>query len=511
VSLARTYAVALVGIDGRVVEVEADIGVGLPYTAIVGLPDTAVNEARDRVKAAITNSGEQWPQHRITVGLSPANLPKKGSAFDLSLAAAILAAAKAVPAEKVAGCVFYGELGLDGRVRGVPGVLPAVLGAAREGARTVVVPRWNAAEARLVPDVDVVPVGSLRELLCLLRDEPVPEGLPGGDEPPLAEAPDQRPPGDLSDVLGQAKGRRAIEVAAAGGHHLYFYGPPGTGKTMLAERLPGLLPPLDRAAALEVTAVHSVAGVLPPGCPLISTPPFKDVHHTATVVSLVGGGSGIPRPGAASLAHRGILFLDEAPEFASGALEALRQPLESGRIVIARAGGLACYPARFTLVLAANPCPCAAATGRGSGCTCSPAVMRRYQGKLSGPLLDRIDLQVELKALTRTEMLADRALAEKSWVVAERVVAARARTAARLAGTPWRTNAEVPIGVLRRRWPLAPGALKPLDRRLNLGLLSARGLDRIVRTAWTIADLAARDRPRAEEVAHAQYLRTGTE
>ncbi|MDX6286881.1 MAG: magnesium chelatase family protein [Frankiales bacterium] len=509
-SLARTYAIALVGIDGRLVEVEADIGSGLPYMAIVGLPDAAVNEARDRVKAAITNSGEPWPQHRITIGLSPASLPKKGSSFDLALAAAILAASKAVPPETVAGCVFYGELGLDGRVRGVPGVLPAVLGASREGVRRVVVPRWNAAEARLVPDVEVVPVGSLRELVCLLRDEPVPEGLSGGDEPPLVEAADQRPVGDLAEVLGQAKGRRAVEVAAAGGHHLYFYGPPGTGKTMLAERLPALLPPLDRAAALEVTAVHSVAGVLPPGCPLLTTPPFKDVHHTATVVSLVGGGSGIPRPGAASLAHRGVLFLDEAPEFASGALDALRQPLESGRIVVSRAGGIACYPARFTLVLAANPCPCAAATGRGKGCTCSPAVMRRYQGKLSGPLLDRIDLQIQLEQLKRSEMLADRDLVEKSSIVAERVACARERTAARLVGTPWRTNAEVPIGALRRRWPLAPGALKPLDKRLNLGLLSARGLDRIVRTAWTIADLSGRDRPGAEEVAAAQYLRTGT-
>src|SRR3954468_14274775 len=343
-TLARTYAMALVGIEGRLVEVEANIGQGLPGTVIVGLPDAAVQQARDRVKAAVTNSGESWPDRKITVGLSPANLPKRGSAFDLALAAAVLAAAGAVKAEAVAPCMFYGELGLDGRVRAVTGVLPAVLGAAQGGVERVVVPRANAAEARLVPGVTVVPVGSLCELLCLLRGEPLPEGLPGGGEPEPGPLADNRPQLDLADVVGQPMARRALEVSAAGGHHVYFSGPPGTGKTMLAERLPGLLPDLDRAAALEVTAVHSVAGALPPGCALIETPPFQAVHHTATLASLIGGGSGLLRPGAASLAHRGVLFLDEAPEFASGVLDALRQPLESGVVAVSRAIGVARYP-----------------------------------------------------------------------------------------------------------------------------------------------------------------------
>jgi magnesium chelatase family protein len=288
-----------------------------------------------------------------------------------------------------------------------------------------------------------------------------------------------------------------------------MYGPPGCGKTMLAERLPSVLPELDRSAALEVTAVHSVAGVLPPGCALVEEPPFQAVHHTATVAALVGGGSGVLRPGAASLAHRGVLFLDEAPEFASGVLEALRQPLESGVVTISRAVGIARYPARFMLVLAANPCPCAAA-GVAGECSCPAAVKRRYRAKLSGPLLDRIDMQLELLKLSRAEMIADRAHVESSGVVAERVLLARDRMAKRLAGTPWHTNSEIPIGVLRRRWPIKRSALAVLDERLDLGALSVRGYDRSMRVAWTLADLAGRDEPTADDVRQASYLRTGT-
>jgi magnesium chelatase family protein len=508
VTLARTFAVALVGIEGRLVEVEANIGQGLPGTIIVGLPDAAVQQARDRVKAAVTNSGESWPDRKITVGLSPANLPKRGSAFDLALATSVLAAAGAVQPQMVARCMFYGELGLDGRVRGVPGVLPAILGAAQCGVTRVVVPRENAPEARLVPDVNVLAVGSLRELVCVLRGEPVPEGLPGAAEPePLPPLP--RTHLDLSDVLGQTRARRAIEVAAAGGHHLCMQGPPGCGKTMLAERLPSVLPDLDTASALEVTAVHSVAGLLPAGCGLVDRPPFQAVHHTATVVALVGGGSGVLRPGAASYAHRGVLFLDEAPEFASGVLEALRQPLESGVVTVARASGIARYPARFTLVLAANPCPCAA-SGDATQCSCPGGVRRRYKAKLSGPLLDRIDMQLVLKKLTRSEMVADRAYVESSAVVAERVVVARERAAHRLAATPWRTNAEVPIGVLRRRWPIDGKVLAIMERKVDSGGLSVRGFDRSMRVAWTVADLAGHDKPNTDDVAAASYLRTGS-
>ncbi|TAL25767.1 MAG: ATP-binding protein, partial [Frankiales bacterium] len=353
-ALARAYAVGLVGLDGHVVEVEADLAQGLPGLTVIGLPDASLAEARDRVRSAVVNSGQAWPQKRITLALSPASLPKRGSGFDLALAAAVLAAAQALPAGALQGRVLLGELGLDGRVRPIPGVLPAVLTASEAGIHRVVVPLENLAEARLVPDVDARGVGSLRDLVRLLTGEEYDEVEPVRVLPePGTDGP------DMLDVAGQVVGRTAVEVAAAGGHHALLLGPPGSGKTMLAERMPGLLPALDRKAALEVTAVHSVASALPRDQPLVTRPPFQAPHHTATIASIVGGGAGIARPGAASLAHRGVLFLDEAPEFSPRALDALRQPLESGRLSITRVGGTATYPASFTLLLAANYCPCA--------------------------------------------------------------------------------------------------------------------------------------------------------
>ena len=319
---------SLIGVDGHVVEVEADLAQGLPGLTVTGLPDAALGEARDRVRAAVVNSGHAWPQKRITLGLSPASLPKRGSGFDLALAAAILAADGAVPAAALIGRVLIGELGLDGRVRSVRGVLPAVLTAVRASFERVIVPMGNLAEARLLPGVQADGVATLRGLVALLRGEPFEESCPAV---PVSSA----SPGlalDMLDVAGQVRGRTAMEVAAAGGHHAFLLGPPGSGKTMVAERMPGLLPPLELEAALEVTAVHSVAGTLPAGEPLVRIPPYQDPHHTSTVASIVGGGSGVARPGAASLAHHGVLFLDEAPEFASGVLDALRQPLESGRL-----------------------------------------------------------------------------------------------------------------------------------------------------------------------------------
>src|SRR6201996_6618252 len=500
-ALARTYSVALAGVRGHLIEVEADIASGLPATILVGLPDTALREARDRIRAAIVNSGQSWPNSKITVGLSPASLPKRGSGFDVAIAVAILAADEAVPAPALDGKLFLAELGLDGRLRPVNGVLPAVLAAAGT-VDPVIVAADNYAEAALVPGIRVIGAGTLAEVIVWLRGGPPPEpaSVPGpapGPAPALAQARKK----DLAEVLGKAEARLAAEICAAGGHNLSLLGPPGAGKTMLAERLPSILPALDTAAALEVTSIHSIAGQLPPGTGLLTVPPYCAPHHTSSMAAIVGGGSGIIRPGAASLSHLGILLLDEAPEFRRDVLDALRQPLESGEVVIARSGAQAVFPARFTLVLASNPCPCAKSTGSGkSACSCSPAVRRRYLARLSGPLLDRVDVKVRLQPVSRHDMLYDRKFAEPSAVVAARVAAARERCPARLAGPQWRFNAEVPGSALRRDFAPAPKALTALDRAMELGQVSARGADKIVRVAWSLADLAGQPQVGADQV-----------
>uniref|UniRef100_UPI0033F508C3 YifB family Mg chelatase-like AAA ATPase n=1 Tax=Streptomyces eurythermus TaxID=42237 RepID=UPI0033F508C3 len=527
-AFARTCSVALVGVEGVVVEVQADLEPGVAAFTLVGLPDKSLTESRDRVRAAVVNSGATWPSKKLTVGLSPASVPKAGSGFDLAVACAVLGAAERIDPRVLADIVMIGELGLDGRVRPVRGILPAVLAAADAGYEQVVVPECAAAEASLVPGVSVLGVRSLRQLIAVLAEEPVPEEEPDGPGRPDPLLAGLRVPGtgaatgmhsvgaaqqdhdhDLADVVGQTAARTAVEVAAAGGHHLFLEGPPGAGKTMLAERLPAVLPRLTREDSLEVTAVHSVAGLLPPGKPLIDVAPYCAPHHSATMQSLVGGGPGIARPGAVSLAHRGVLFLDEAPEFHSQTLDALRQPLESGHVVIARSAGVVRFPARFLMVLAANPCPCGRFSLRDSLCECPPSAIRRYQSRLSGPLLDRVDLRVEVDPVTRAQLTEPGARGESTATVADRVRQARERAAARLAGTPWRTNSEVPGRELRSRYHAAAGAMDEAERSLERGVLTARGIDRVLRVAWTIADLVGHDRPDATDVALALHLRTG--
>jgi magnesium chelatase family protein len=502
-SYARVLCIGLVGVDGHLVEVEADLSPGLPAVVLTGLPDTALHEARDRVRAAVVNSGQAWPNRRITVNLLPAALPKFGSAFDLAIAAALLAGAGELPPGPLDGVVVLGELGLDGAVRPVRGVLPMVAAAVRAGVTRVIVPLGNAREATVIPGVVVRAADSLGRLVDFVRG-----AGPLLDPPPTSPEPAPAGP-DLADVAGQQLGRFGLEVAAAGGHHMALFGPPGSGKTMLAERLPSILPELDDAAALQVTALHSIAGVLPPDGRLLRRPPFQAPHHSSSQAALIGGGTGLARPGALSLAHRGVLFLDEAPEIQNATLQALRQPLESGRVVLARARGTTEFPARVQLVVAANPCPCASPAGD-QYCTCPPQVRRRYQARLSGPLLDRIDIRITLDALRAAQLVTYSAPAPPSAEVAARVVRARAAAVARWAADGWQLNGDVPGPQLRRApWRLPLGDTAELRKALDLGLVSARGFDRVLRLAWTVADLDGLDRPGKNEVGEALQLRMG--
>ncbi|CAN5391953.1 YifB family Mg chelatase-like AAA ATPase [soil metagenome] len=496
-TLARAFSVAVRGLAGETVEIEADINSGLPGVHLVGLPDAALQESRDRVRSAITNSDGTWPMSRLTLALSPATLPKMGSVYDLALAAAVMSAESKTPWHRLEKSVLLGELALDGRVRPVRGVLPALLAARRDGWKSAVVPLDNLAEASLVEGIEVFGLSSLRQFTAWLKGTAqLPGRLPvATSEPEVAS--------DLADVVGQGQARFAVEVAAAGAHHLMLTGPPGVGKTMLAQRLPGLLPMLSESEALEVTAIHSVAGVLSDVTPLITTPPFVAPHHTSSVASLVGGGSGMARPGAISRAHRGVLFLDECAEIGVSVLEALRTPLEDGEIRLARREGVAHYPARFQLVLAANPCPCAPANSR--DCICAPPVKRRYLGKLSGPLMDRVDLRVELQPVRTTAFNADEI--ESTATVRARVATARAAAAERWKPHGIRTNAEVSGPLLRRRYRPSKVAMAPLSTALDRGMLSIRGVDRSLRVAWTLADLAGRTLPELDDVAMALSFR----
>lgn len=499
--LAKVTSCALIGLEGAIVEVEVDISSGLPAFTLVGLPDAAVQEARERVRAAIRNSGFSFPTKRITVNLAPADLKKAGPAYDLSIAVGILISSEQLTAD-VSKALLLGELSLDGSLRHTNGILPMVATARHNGISEVIVPQADAAEASLVEGVKIIPFSSLAQLVSYLSGE-IPPPEPEPREPADDSLPEQTAT-DLAHIKGQEHVKRALEVAAAGGHNMVMCGPPGSGKTLLARSLPSILPPMTNAEALEVTKIYSASGLLPPGTPLIRRRPFRAPHYTLSNAGLVGGGQW-PKPGEISLSHRGVLFLDELPEFGHSLLEVLRQPLEDQVVTISRARGSITFPANFMLVAAMNPCPCGYYGDTFRQCTCSPGLVSRYQKRISGPFLDRVDIFVEVPHI-EYEKLSDERLGEKSGKVQTRVTAARQRQLERFDGSRLTCNSEMTPTEVRDFCQAEEDAHSLLKAAMKQLHLSARAFHRILKLARTIADLENSDIIKANQIAEAiQY------
>lgn len=515
-SFATTHTISLQGASGHLIDVQADVSPGVVGTTLVGRPDVSLNESRDRCRMAIINSDLDWPStRRVTILLSPADLAKRGTHFDLAIATSVLAAAGQVPREALERTVFIGELTLSGGLRSVTGVLPMVLAAAARGLERVFVPEPQAAEAAMVPGMSVFGMRSLGQVVAELRGEEVPMAAPvapmSGSRLLSWRGEERLDELDMADLHGMPDPRYAVEVAAAGGHHLMLSGPKGSGKTTLAERIPGLLPDLSPDESLELTAIHSLAGALEPGDSMLTRPPFSAPHHDASKASLIGGGTGRVRPGEISRAHCGVLFLDEFPLFRTDVIEALRQPLENGEVTIARGDESATFPARGMVVMACNPCPCGdySAQASKSRCTCTELRRRDYRQRITGPISDRIDIVRHVVAVRPHEQSNVFGVPESSATVRARVERARLRQEARYAGCSWRLNGQAPGPMLSDAWPLTEEAQRTVDNEIYGGRLTRRGAVRVHRLAWTVADLHEVDRPGPPEVDVALRLRSG--